>query len=299
MNTAVQRKTGPTSRRDTDSSSAGETTDVDEKKYKEPVFRHGELLIMSLAPAVLVLLAFGGKPSLVAICFGSLFSYIFDILGAMEATVLCVVVALMGVWGTLLYSARHLLEESLMNVPMLIVLSLVLLLVLFSVAGMFRGLRLEFDSLFYFMETFLFAVIPLVNASVVSWFVSVEFPMMDLGFTFCTCYYLFLVVLAFPRMCSHPMSSHRNKTANKFVLSFPVLYSMYAVPVVMSPILYLSLHHNVSMTSMHRLVGMVVAFFYPILLVILAAERHTGKNKKLIPTIFNSDLTLFAILRTC
>lgn len=282
MNTAVQRKPGQVSRHDNDSAGISDQQQGDEKKYKEPVFRHGELLIMSLTPAVLVLLAFGGKPSLVAICFGSLFSYIFDILGAMEATVLCVVVALMGVWGTLLYSARHLLEESLMNVPMLIVLSLVLLLVFFSVGGMFRGLRLEFDGVFYFMETFLFAVIPLLNSSVVSWFVSVEFPMMDLGFTFCTCYYLFLVILAYPRMCSHPMTSQRNKTANKFVLSFPVLYSMYAIPIVMSPILYLSLHHNVSMTSMHRLIGMVVAFFYPVLLVILAAERHTGKSDTLV-----------------
>jgi hypothetical protein len=188
---------------------------------------------------------------------------------------LCVVVALMGIWGTLLYSGRHLLEESLLNVSMLLVLSLVLLLLFFAVAGMFRGLRLEFDSVFYFMETFLFAVIPLLNASVVSWFVSVEFPMMDLGLTFCSIYYLFLVVLAYPRICSHPMTSHKNKAANKFVLSFPVLYAMYLVPVVMSPLLYLSLHHNVSMTSLHRLVGMVVAVFYPVLLVILAAERHT------------------------
>lgn len=277
MNTAVQRKTGSTgSRHGGDTSGPSDADQGEEKKYKEPVFRHGELLITSLTPTILVMLAFGGKPSLVAICFGSLFSYIFDILGAMEATVLCVVVSLMGVWGTLLYSSRHLLEESLMNIPMLVVLSLVLLLLFFTVAGMFRGLRLEFDSFFYFMETFLFAVIPLLNASVVSWFISVEFPMMDLGFTFCTCYYLFLVVLAYPRMCSHPMTSQKNKRANKFVLSFPVLYCMYAIPIVMSPILYLSLHHNVSMTSMHRLVGMVVAFFYPVLLVILAAERHTG-----------------------
>jgi hypothetical protein len=88
MNTAVQRKAA-TSSRTTSGSDLSSAADVAEEKYKEPVFRHGELLIMSLAPAVLVMLAFGGKPSLVAICFGSLFSYIFDILGAMEVNVLC------------------------------------------------------------------------------------------------------------------------------------------------------------------------------------------------------------------
>ena len=275
----MQRKTVISSSRDEDNGARHSTSsslrDEDDNKYKEPIFRYADLLVLSLSPSVLVLLAFGGRPSLVAICFGSLFSYIFDILGAMEATVLCVVVALMGVWGTLLYSARHLLEESLMNVALFMVLSIVLLLVFFGVGGMFRGLRIEFDGVFYFMETFMFAVIPLINSSVVSWFVSVEFPMMDLGLTFCSCYYLFLVVLAYPRVCSHPMNSQKNKKANKFVLPFPVLYSMYIVPIVMSPILYLSLHHNVSMTSINRLVGMVVAVFYPIVLVILAAERHT------------------------
>jgi hypothetical protein len=281
MNTTVKRKTtAPSSSSHyssdpSSSHSSSPSTDGPEEKYKEPVFRHGELLITSLIPAILVMLAFGGRPSLVAICFGSLFSYIFDVLGAMEATVLCVVVSLMSVWGTLLYSARHLLEESLMNMSVLFVLSLVLIMVFFAVGGMFRGLRMEFDAVFYFMETLMFASIPLLNASVVSWFLSVEFPMMDLGFTFTTCYYLFLVVLAYPRLCSQPVISHRNKTSNKFVLSFPVLYAMYLIPVVMSPVLYLTLHHNVSMTSMHRLVGMILSIFYPVLMVILAAERHT------------------------
>lgn len=84
MNTTVQRKGAPSTLNETFVSTSSTARDMSEEKYKEPVFRHGELLVTSLGPAVLVMLTFGGKPSLVAICFGCLFTYIFDILGAME-----------------------------------------------------------------------------------------------------------------------------------------------------------------------------------------------------------------------
>jgi hypothetical protein len=50
----------------------------------EPKFRYGTLLIGCLLPALLVIVAFCSKPGLIAICFGFLFAYIFDLIGAME-----------------------------------------------------------------------------------------------------------------------------------------------------------------------------------------------------------------------
>ena len=42
------------------------------------------VLLSCLALPILVLLAFGGQPSFIVICFGLLVSYIFDLLGAIE-----------------------------------------------------------------------------------------------------------------------------------------------------------------------------------------------------------------------
>jgi hypothetical protein len=47
-------------------------------------FLYGDLFLTALLPPSLVMLAFGGRPMLIAICFGSMFTYIFDLFGAME-----------------------------------------------------------------------------------------------------------------------------------------------------------------------------------------------------------------------
>ena len=50
----------------------------------EPDFQHMNLLTFCLAPPFLIMLAFGGRPSILVVCFGTIVTYIFDLLGAME-----------------------------------------------------------------------------------------------------------------------------------------------------------------------------------------------------------------------
>jgi hypothetical protein len=50
----------------------------------EPDFAHTAVLTLALLPAAFVMIAFGGRPALFILCFGSVLSYIFDILGAVE-----------------------------------------------------------------------------------------------------------------------------------------------------------------------------------------------------------------------
>ena len=69
------------------SSSSSFTSEQGEKESQKMVrgeFLYGDLLLASLFPPLLVLLAFGGRPMLLTVCFGAIFTYIFDILGAME-----------------------------------------------------------------------------------------------------------------------------------------------------------------------------------------------------------------------
>ena len=50
----------------------------------EPEFKYRELLLLSLTVPFGIMLAFGGKPSLLMLCFGAIISYIFDLLGSIE-----------------------------------------------------------------------------------------------------------------------------------------------------------------------------------------------------------------------
>lgn len=45
-------------------------------------------LLIAILPLVLILLAFGGKLSILVLCFGCLFCYIFDLMGSIEVSII-------------------------------------------------------------------------------------------------------------------------------------------------------------------------------------------------------------------
>lgn len=49
-----------------------------------PEFRYLSHILWGLLPPLLIMLAYGGRPTLIALCFGCIFTYIFDLLGTME-----------------------------------------------------------------------------------------------------------------------------------------------------------------------------------------------------------------------
>lgn len=50
----------------------------------DPEFKYGVLLLLSISFPLGVILAFGGKTTLITICFGGIIAYIFDLLGSIE-----------------------------------------------------------------------------------------------------------------------------------------------------------------------------------------------------------------------
>jgi len=76
------------------SSSSGPKYDIDSDPKRsnvsslnssaEPEFKYGILLGSVLLIPIVIIFAFGGRPSLIALCFGALIAYIFDLIGAVE-----------------------------------------------------------------------------------------------------------------------------------------------------------------------------------------------------------------------
>jgi hypothetical protein len=185
-------------------------------------------------------------------------------------------------WGALMYASREIIQETLANLGILTVLTILLVMIFFALAGQFRGLRSEFESSFYFTETVLMATIPLVASTILTWFVCVEFPSLDLPTCFAVIYYLYMVVMLSPRPSSHPSARAKAQTAmgiwsaGPYVLSVPVVCAVYMIPLVLCPSLHFIVHHNVPMSgSMHRLLDFLNSFLLPLVLTVLAAERHT------------------------
>ena len=305
IDTAMKRKGKGDVSQDYSSSHANSPV---ENLYSSRVqFKHGDLFVAALLPPTLVLLAFGGRPSLIVLCFGAMFSYIFDILGAMEATVLTIMVTLMCEWGTLIYASRSIVESSIVNMGILGVLTILLIMIFIALAGQFRGLRTELESSFYFLETLLMTTIPLTATTILTWFVCIEFPGLDLPTTFTVIYYIYVVILGAPRPSSHPSARIQTPPTDwamgRHVLSVPLICTLYITPLLVCPALHITVHHNVAMAgSIHRLLDFLNSFLLPLLSMTLAAERHTlywtdvSTRGRLAERLFSLKLWIVAML---
>ena len=118
---------------------------------KEAEFLYNSYLLLSLLPSFAIILIFGGRPSILALCFGSLTTYIFDLLGTMEGTLFCIFMTLLSIWATLLYASRMLLFDSYLNISILLVHSIVLFYIFITIASYFRRYFIIFFILLMIM----------------------------------------------------------------------------------------------------------------------------------------------------
>lgn len=61
-----------------------ELKQLKKSKEAEPELKYSETLLTSLFPPLLILIAFGGKPTFIALGFGSTVTYILDLLGTVQ-----------------------------------------------------------------------------------------------------------------------------------------------------------------------------------------------------------------------
>ena len=60
---------------------------VDDIMNRNPEFLHSGVLMTALTAPLGIMLAFGDRTTLLVLCFGSIITYIFDILGSVEVRV--------------------------------------------------------------------------------------------------------------------------------------------------------------------------------------------------------------------
>ena len=238
-------------------------------------FRYCNELLVALLLPVSILLAFGGKFSIVTVGFGFLITYIFDLLGTMEGTYMTLILTTFVLWISLVWAARLLLLENRWNISLVLTMGILLFLTVITMSSQFQNLLKEFSGLFYFLETFIFAVVPLVASVIVTWFLCVEVPMLDISFCFSLVYFCYMVYLGRPRVSSFPYSGSYAKDLKVrhtcFVLNGSLIKAMSSIPVVMGPLLAVAVKAN-SLYSI-QLTDFAFSFLFPFFLMLMIFDQ--------------------------
>ena len=124
----------------------------------------------------------------------------------------------------------------------------------------------------------MFYTLPLLSASVTTWFLCVEIPSVDLPTCFSFCYGIYLMMLGTPLTSSLGMMAAPASVAKSpdshLVLSKENIITMYCTPVVYAPILHVFVHHNVLGFDLTTFLSVLESAVFPALLVTLCAERQ-------------------------
>ena len=188
----------------------------------------------------------------------------------------------------------------------------------------FRSLRSEFDSAFYFFEQVIFATLPLFASVILSWFICVEIPdVVDMSICFSTIYYLYSLVLLHPRLSSHPNiainavqaasdQGSNSKPALPYVLHTNVVKAVYMVPVVLCPVVYISMHYNIlTYGNFAQFISLFMSLILPVLYMTLLIEQQLQYfpslysankeklNKTLLSTLGTLKLVIAMLLFIC
>lgn len=243
-----------------------------------PKFLYGDLIGAALIPPLLVILAFGGRPSVMVLCFGSLGAYIFDLLGSAEVAILFLSIMFISLWVSLIWSAKFLLRDSIFNFHIVAIMGVILLYAFMLCAAVFNSIRREFDGGLRLFETCAFGTLPLFAASLLTWFLCIEMPDLSLPAVFTVIYYVYAFILTKPRVTSEAVNEARRVGSADGYLSgrHLILHSVslrlvvLCLPVVMVPALYCFMYRPYvvrtfasRMFTLERMSGLILSFISP------------------------------------
>ena len=192
-----------------------------------------------------------GKNAILTLSFGALICFIFDLLGAIEATLLSVFLTLAILWVNLIYTSRFILKESILNISYSALFGTILFSAFLLISSYFHLFQIHFEFLCLKIHFFLLISLPALAAPILSWFLVHQFPDLDLSLCFSFIYFIYAFIL-------HSNTSIRISSSQYLFI--------YTFPLLISPILYLSLHHNVLSSVRNHLLSLSTAFFFPLLI---------------------------------
>lgn len=184
----------------------------------------------------------------------------------------------------LVWAARVFLSESMLNFSVILLMWVVLFFSFLVTCNFFVGIVNDVGIVLGAMNQLMFATLPLLSAALISWFLCVEIPTLDLLLCFNAVYFLYVLYLGKPREISllvkkNGKTSPTTPTAApvKVILEPHVLLLMYIIPIVMTVLMHVAVHHNVLSTNHTRVTNFIMSLLVPCLLMTYCAYKQLAR----------------------
>lgn len=194
-----------------------------------------------------------------------------------QGTLFTLLITAMGIMISLLWAAREFLSKSALNFSFIVLIGIVLCKLYLLMSGFFPGVQNEFGPLLLTLESVAISTTPLIASSLLSWFMCSEIPMLDIVTFFSITYFFYTSILCRPRYISSlGVSVKKSDTSIETALLIPpsTMRFVYILPVIVSFIVHLAVHHNVLSTGATRIISMLVAVLLPVLLMSICATQQ-------------------------
>lgn len=255
---------------------------------------HTSTLSFALLPSAVIMLLFGGRLTLITLCISAILAYIVDLVGYFEGSVVTLTALFGAIFSTLIYAARHILGEGIAHFPFVLSLGCATSYIFFAVLLQFSSLSNDSDGFTSTMHALVCSTVPLVCSSIITWYICVQTRELDIGVCFSLCYFAYMVWMQRPQTLRGKIVENFNSNSGNSSTPIPTsttttsldrvpllsLRLMHLIPIVVSPILYLTLHHHIISVQhfLHTLLDLSVAILFPVLLMTFSADMQVRYN---------------------
>ena len=183
---------------------------------------------------------------------------------------------MLGEVACLVWAARVFISESVYNFSVIILMWIVLVYCFLVSCNYFTGIVNDVGVVLAVMDQLMFATLPLVAAALLSWFLCIEVPSLDLLLCFNGVYFVYVLFLGRPRPISAKKASSPTSPSGtqRSLLPSHVLILMYIIPIVMTVLMHIAIHHNVLSTHHTRVTNFILSIIVPSLLMTYCAHKQ-------------------------
>ena len=110
------------------------------------------------------------------------------------------VVTMLSEIACIVWSSRVFLSESIWNFSLILLIWIVIFYTFIITCNFFYGIVREFAMILSILNLLIFVTLPTIGSAIISWFLCIEIPSLELGRCFVITYFIYMIYLIKPRI---------------------------------------------------------------------------------------------------
>lgn len=183
--------------------------------------------------------------------------------------------------GTLIYASRDFLSSSVYNLSLIPIFAMVLYQLFMVILTQFNVFMYDMGYVMRGALQIAFITYPLCAATFLSVILAFSLPEIDLHVTFILIYFLYTLLLGYPKYITRKYWYKANAksatavvTNSELLLSFPMMKLVYSIPIVLSILTHCALHHNVLTSTRNQWIQWFFVICFPSYLMLFCYQQH-------------------------